>query len=93
METDRRAVVPTLVDSSLWQALCRVLVGYAVLLLARLVLKRLLAELFGALGFEANPAKPAKSGRATAAPRGTGRWRAQEGPRRCRAGICWPPPA
>jgi len=56
-EMDRRGQ-PSLHESSLGQIVLRVVLGYSMLLLARIILKRLLSELLGAFGFEANPAKP-----------------------------------
>lgn len=57
MEMDRRG--PRLHTSSVSQVMLRVLLGYAILMLTRVVLKSLLSHLFSALGFQPQPPKAA----------------------------------
>ena len=60
MEMDRRGK-PRLYESSLGQMVLRVLLGYAMLMLARMVMKAVLSQLLSSLGFQPQPAKPSKA--------------------------------
>lgn len=60
MEMDHLGA-PRLHNSSVSQMLLRVVLGYSILMLARMVMKALLSQLLGALGFEPHPTKPKTS--------------------------------
>ena len=65
---------PRLHNSSVSQMLLRVVLGYSILMLARMVMKALLSQLLGALGFEPHPTKPKTSPPGPAGPPGIKGW-------------------